>query len=336
MTTLGPNSEKPRRHVRAALALFFLAPLVGEFLLGNLPITFLPLLVVLGPLYGGGSLLIRESARRFNLTWPAMTVLGLAFGIVEEAFTTQSLFNPNYLGLRLLDYGYIPALGMGAWWTVFVLSLHTIWSTAVPIALMETLTPAARRTPWLGRFGFTVTALVFIAGCVLLTKQQLKSGFIASHAQFAGSAIAIVVLIALAFLFGRRSLHGTAPRSGRAPAPLLVGAFTMIFGAAFMALVRARRMLAPLEDVSGLVVLFAAGIALILVWSRRAGWNERHRLAVAGGFLLTYAWYGFVQVPSVGKVTLFVDRLGDVVFGAGALLLLFLAISRVRTEPVAG
>lgn len=79
-----------------------------------------------------------------------MVVLGLVYAVVEEAFVTQSQFNPDYLGLRLLDYGYVSGLGISVWWTVFVLGIHTIWSTAVPIALVESLTPERRHAPWLG------------------------------------------------------------------------------------------------------------------------------------------------------------------------------------------
>src|SRR5690554_5346782 len=80
-----------------ALGLFLLAPLVGEFLLGNLPISFLGALVAVAPLYGGGALLIREVGRRGGLGWPGLLALCLAFGVVEEAFVTQSLFNQDYL-----------------------------------------------------------------------------------------------------------------------------------------------------------------------------------------------------------------------------------------------
>ena len=96
-----------------AIGLFFLAPLVAEFLLGNLPITLLGALIILAPMYGGGALLIREVVRRTGGGWPGIVALGVAYAIFEEAFTTQTLFNPNYLhlNLHLLDPAYIPALG---------------------------------------------------------------------------------------------------------------------------------------------------------------------------------------------------------------------------------
>jgi hypothetical protein len=54
----------PQRSIPAALTLFFLAPLVAEYLLGDLPITLLVALIMLAPMYGGGALLIRELTRR--------------------------------------------------------------------------------------------------------------------------------------------------------------------------------------------------------------------------------------------------------------------------------
>src|ERR1700678_3973439 len=86
-------------------ALFLVAPLVAEFLLGNMSITHLGLLPILAPLYGGGAILIREFVRRTQRGWPSIFVLALAYGVLEEAFLMQSLFNPKFLGqnLHLLD-----------------------------------------------------------------------------------------------------------------------------------------------------------------------------------------------------------------------------------------
>ena len=74
-----------------AVVLFLLAPFVSEFLLGDLPITMLPALIVLAPMYGGGALVIREIVRRSRRGWPTLMVLALAYAVLEEAFTTQTL-----------------------------------------------------------------------------------------------------------------------------------------------------------------------------------------------------------------------------------------------------
>jgi hypothetical protein len=330
--------SKPRpRHLAPALGLFFLAPLVAEFLLGNLPITWLWALPVLALLYGGGALLIREVARRLGLGWVALVPFGLAFGVIEEAFVTQSLFNPDYLGLRLLDFGYLPALGIGAWWTVFVLGLHTVWSTAVPIALVEALTPGARRTPWLGPFGLGLTAILFAIGCLAIARAQPAAATHASAAQLTSSAAVIAVLLGAGFVLGRRQPASPTARATSgcsAPSPVVVGITALACGSAFMVI--AAIVHAALPAAASVTAMLAALAALATAaarWSGRARWSERHRLAVAGGLLLTYAWYGFVQKPSVGHVSPHVDLLGDAALTAAALGLLITAIVRVARGP---
>src|SRR6185369_5595553 len=79
-----PHEGVPMRRTAPVFALFFLAPLVAEFFLGDFPITMLPLILVLAPMYGGGALLIREVVRRTGRGWPTIALLALAFGVFEE------------------------------------------------------------------------------------------------------------------------------------------------------------------------------------------------------------------------------------------------------------
>jgi hypothetical protein len=325
------ESQSAKTRLAPALGLFFLAPLVGEFLLGNLPITWLWALLSLAPLYGGGALLIREATRRLRLGWPSMVVLGLVYAVVEEAFVTQSLFNPNFVGLRLLDYGYISSLGIGAWWTVFVLSIHTIWSTAVPIALVEGLTPAARRTPWLGPLGLAITVLIFGFGCAATFLFQQADPFRASTGQWIGSGVVVVVLVAIAMLLGR--IHADANTAPQAPpSAAVVGGVAFVLSSIFMSLAILVDLLPVALNVFGMLLLLAIGSWLLWRWSRRSGWSERHRVAAASGLLLTYAWYGFVQIPSVPGTSPLIDAAGNAVLAACALGLLFFAWKRLSAS----
>lgn len=324
--------QTARRRFLPALALFFLSPLIGEFLLGNLPITWLWALISLAPLYGAGALLIRETTRRLGWGWPSMVVLGLVYAVIEEAFVTQSLFNPNYVGLRLLDYGYISSLGISAWWTVFVLSIHTIWSTAVPIALVESFTPETRRTPWLGPVGLVITVLLFLAGCVMtFVFQQQGDPFMASTMQFVVSGVVVVILVAIAFAFGRARPE-TQTDAQTAPSVWMAGGMMFVLGSVYMAVINMPETVPAFLTVLVMLALLAAISLLVWRWSSRAGWSELHRLAVAGGLLLVYVWYSFVQVPSVEGTSPMVDAIGNAVFGIGALALLFIAWRRVSQE----
>jgi hypothetical protein len=76
-------------------------------------------------------------------------------------------------------------------------------------------------------------------------------------------------------------------------------------------------------------VLIAASVAVGVRCCRRPGWGAAHRLALAGGALLTYSWVGFshardMDVPRTVALT------GNIVFGVGALVLLAISARAVR------
>jgi hypothetical protein len=315
------------RGVAPALGLSFVAPLVAEFLLGDLPINFLGVLAILAPLYGGGALLIRETVRRSERGWPSIFVLAFVYAVFEEAFTTQTLFNPDYLHLNmhLLAPAYIPALGIGMWWTIFVLTLHTVWSISTSIALVEALVPDRATTPWLGGIGLSVITVLFVLASIASTAHEIKQDhFVASMKQFVVSGIICLVASVAAFRLPKRS-SVSAP--GSVPSPWLVGAGALLAGSIFM--------LVPNHwgwgAVGVYVLLDIVTIAVISVLSRRAGWDGRHRLALAGGAALTYAWHGFVQTPVIGK-SLVIARVGNVVFAAGLVVLLAITARKTASS----
>jgi hypothetical protein len=337
----GAELEMNRRSTRAAngvlpaIGLFFLAPLVAEFLLGNLPIKLLPALILLAPVYGGGALLIRELVRRTRRGWPSIFILALAYGILEEAFTTQSLFNPNYLklNLHLLEHGYIPALGIGAWWTVFVLALHTVWSISTPIALVEASGPDRADTPWLGRTGLGATALLFAVGITAGTWTGFRQDqFVASAGQFAAGATVMVLLVFCAFLV---KWPGPGADSGFTPGPWTVGALGLTAGSAILLMPPGWGWWAA----GSILLLEGGGGALVLFWARRAGWTLQHKLALAGGAALAYGWHAFIQKPAVGTGGLSA-RVGNAIFAAGAVALILFAArrtdswSRSQAKPI--
>jgi hypothetical protein len=313
-----------------AIALFLIAPLVAEFLLGNLSITALPALVVLAPLYGGGALLVRESARRAGRGWPTLLLLGLAYGVVEEGLATQSLFNPDYLRLQmhLLDPAHVAALGMGAWWTVFVLTLHVVWSVGVSIALVEALARDQPRAPWLGRPGLVVAGALFVLGAVATARFTLKGDpFVGSVSQLAGTVVVAALLVAAAFAWPRWR-EGRDARS--VPSPWLVGATGLAAGSVFLVIPPGWGWWA----VAAYVVLEAAVVAAAVAWSRRVAWGRLHELALAGGAALAYAWHAFLQPPVVGGKGA-VDRVGNAIFALGLLASLAIGARRAAATSAA-
>ena len=324
-----PAAPRGFRRVAPAFALFFMSPFVAEFLLGDFSIDALWIVLVVGPLYGGGALLVREVARQLGRGWPTMLLLALAYGLFEEGIVIQTLFNPNYLGLHLLRHAYLPAVGIGGWWTVFVLTLHTVWSISVPIAMVESLFAARRATPWLGKAGLGVSAVLFVGGGVLLRLATSKQEhFAASHAQLFTTwlAFAAVVLVAL------RCRPTPTPRAGAVPLPWIVGAIALVWGLAFMNVNKALAGWALASVQSALDVI---AIVLLFAFARRSTWTPLHTVAAAGGAMLAYACNGFPQEPVVGtKGT--VDLIGNTVFAAIAVALLVLAVRTERKRAAGG
>jgi hypothetical protein len=76
------------------------------------------------------------------------------------------------------------------------------------------------------------------------------------------------------------------------------------------------------------VVVAATAAVLVARWSRRPGWGDRHRLAVAGGALLTYAWAGFVLSFLLGRTDP-VHYVGNAVLAAAAVALLSVTAHRL-------
>jgi len=313
----------PKRKISAVITLFFVAPFVAEYLLGDLPLKLLLVVIVMAPMYGGGAVLIRELARRAGRGWPTMLMLGAAYAMIEEGLVGQSLFNHDYLKMQmhLLDHAYVPALGIGAWWTLFMLNLHTFWSMGVSIALVEGLFPAEAEVPWLGRAGDAVVAVVFVLGAVANFGIGYKQNhFEASHTQLLSAAVLSVLLMVCAFLLpARRPRVG----GGAVPSAWITGAVALVLGMGVMST-------PPLWGWGAVGLLLALdGVFLGLVWvfSRRTGWSSLHTLSLAAGGALTYGVHAFLQKPLLGG--LLWGRISNAVFFVIALWLIWLAARRV-------
>ena len=335
MPESSPDQPPTFRRIGPALLLVVLAPIVAEFLLADFTVRQLGLLVALMPLYGCGALLIREVARRARRGWPTIVLLALAYALLEEAFLTQSLFNPNYVHQRLLDYGFIPALGTSFNWTFFVLSIHVVWSVATPILIAEGIAGPRRTTPWLRRLGLVVTTLFFLLGCAASVAFSLKSSpFVASPAQFAVSAALILVLIVAAFRAFGPIDESMARATSIAPPLWLVMVATLVLASAYFAgesVARAQGLPPAVSVVLRLGCELAAAV-LIAAWSSRQGWTPRHYLAIATGTTATYFLFGLKALlgghTNLGAPTSAVDIAGQVALGA-AVLGLILAGARL-------
>ncbi|MGA9669083.1 MAG: hypothetical protein WBQ94_07740 [Terracidiphilus sp.] len=320
----------PTRNISAVVTLFFVSPLVAEYLLGDLPLKLLTALIVLAPAYGGAAVLIRETARRTGRGWPTMLMLGAAYTLIAEGLVTQSLFNHDYLKMHmhLLGPAYIPALGIGGWWTLFMFNLHTFWSMGVSIALVEALFPAEAEAPWLGLVGDSVVALVFVLGIAASFGIGFKQNqFVAFHEQLFSAALLSVLLMVSAFLIPARRSHVA---DGRVPSPWIAGAVAFLLGMSVMYTPPTWGWAA----VGALLAVDAVFLVLLAFLSRQTEWSALHVLSLAAGGALAYGIHAFSGKPLVGG--LLGMRISNTFFLAAAVWLIGLGARRVIRRQTPG
>ncbi len=282
--------------LKPAVSLFLLAPLIAEYLLGSLSFSQLGLFPIMALMYGAGALFVRELARGTGRGWPTILTLGLAYAFIEEGLATQSLFNPHYLGLRLLDNGYIPQLGIGAPWTVYVLLIHVVWSIAVPIGLAEWLSLTQRTTPWLKTIGFAVSLITYLLGVALVafgTHQNEK--FMASSSQLAVTATIAFLLVVMAFLLTRSSTIPTvdSPTSAQGN-PLAIAAMSFVASSVFQIVAQlGSGYFAPWVAVPILLAIPLAVVAAARAAKSSGIGTNSIADALMLGALLAYCWLGF-------------------------------------------
>ncbi|WP_124848052.1 hypothetical protein [Acidipila sp. EB88] len=313
----------PGRKFAAVVCLLLVSPLVAEYLLGDLPITLLAVLAVLVPAYGGAAVLVRETARRRGQGWPGMLLLGAAYGLASEGLVTQSLFNPDYLKIHmhLLDHAYVPEWGIGAWWTLLMLNLHTFWSMGVSIALVEALFPEEAHVPWLGRGGVALVAVVFVLGSAASFAIGWKQNhFVASAAQLVSVAGLSLLLVGAAWLL---PVRGASAGAGGVPSPWATGAATFVLGMGVLQ--------TPARwgwgAVLAMLALDAVFLMLLSVYTQRAKWGGLHALSVAAAGAMDYGVRAFAQKPLLGGIVAM--RVSNAVLLVAAVWLVWLGARRV-------
>ena len=330
-----------RRPVAPAATLFVLAPLIGEVLFGALPLSQLPfgLLGLIG-LYGGGALLVRETARRRRLSAWWVVVLGTAYGIFEEGTVVQSLFDQHYRGLDFLGF-YGHWAGVNWVWSLFIVPYHAVFSITIPIALAEGLYPSERRTSWLGDAGLIGVAAIFAANAALLAVFQTHLFTpSAPDVSLAANGVALVAIIVLVTAALRAPAAYVEPDFSRAdvrapdqPASSRRQLWWVGFGSGLAWFVGYRVLVigTGTNMPAGAAVAIGVLTLLAIVWltarvaSPRRQWSPESTYALVAGALPTCWLLGFL-IAAVSGGNPIVNLAGHVVFG----VLMFLGLRVVR------
>ncbi|MEU7749637.1 hypothetical protein [Nonomuraea sp. NPDC049158] len=340
------TTDSSGRRRWAALLLAVITPLVAELTLGNPPLSQIWLMLLWVPIYGAGTVLIRELVRRRGAGWLSTLLLGLAYGIVEEGLALQALSSPTLYGVA----GWAPRiLGLNSAYTELNLPYHAVFSVALPILLVDLVFPGMRDRPYLKRTGLAVTGVVFVLGAALLRLSVtgfIDPGYQAPLPVVAGCLAAVALLAVLALRVVPRTSHpipGTSPTvpqtarhssapaagMGAVPGSWAVAAFGGLVAFGYLALLfpfggatqpaftRGNWVWVPMLAAAALAVL---AWWLVRRWTTSGGWTDRHNLALAGGALVAHTAFGVLANAATLTERAELTALGLVMIGLLALL----------------
>ena len=289
-----------RSRIIPILGLMLGAPVCAEYLQAYLPETgdaarMLGGLVVLGPLYGGAALLIRELAVRTARGWPGVLLLAAAFGLLMTGAVDRSMWlehDPDIAYWDDLRAGtLLPGLGFAAFPVLSWVTGHVVFSIAAPLALTDALAPGHRGRPLLGRWGLClVTALCVTAALLIRFDPEYDS----AQATAVRTAVVLVVALALAVLaLSRLGLPLSPPATAsdlegrrRSPAVVLTAGLIGILALDLM----------PFTwwGAAGYAAILTLGLALLARVARRATWNAAQVTALALAAVIERTLLGFL------------------------------------------
>jgi len=289
-----------KERITPALALFFLAPAVGELLSGSSPPLefFNPFsLFLLCLMYGGGALLVREAIFRWKQGWLSMLLLGAAYGIAEEGLACKSFFDPNWMDIGILgSYGRFADVN---WiWTLELTAFHAVFSISASIILVTLLFPGKKDEPWLSARGLYLAGAGF--AFIIPFCYWLLTPYRPPAVPFVSAILVAAMLVLLAWklprpfpwerLFGAVDLQ--KPASVRWFTAFGLAWTPMLFFFSWIAVA-----LIPLATVTGLLMLaFFAASGILL--SRHTGygrnWTVKHQHGLVAGSLGFFVFLGFI------------------------------------------
>jgi hypothetical protein len=186
----------------------------------------------------------------------------------------------------LCDYGRYGAINWP--WALSLTTFHAVVSITIPILLVELSFPHLAARLWLGRkapFAFIGAEILVLAfglfiNIIAFAQHQVAGPYLGPY--FVEIAL-MAVFIALALSFTYKLPLISTYRPPRLWTLRFFGFFAIGLNTLIADILKSRTI--PPVELAVTSILFALEIWRVMTWSRRAGWDQRQRLALASGCL---------------------------------------------------
>jgi hypothetical protein len=288
------------QRIPSGITLLLIAPVLGELVSAHqTPLEFInPLnFLVLSLPYGFGALVVRELVVRWGKGWSSMIILGLAYGVYEEALVVYSVFDPLWKELGPLSH-YGRSIGINWTWAAMTIHFHTLISICSSIIITELLYPSRRGQPWLTRKYFYLCLAGLISWIPVMGFIMINyTGRVFPPISY--YCLAIITVTLLVWIAYRLPKHLFRVVVRSVPSPLLFFLIGLINMSIFFVSVflTADNNFPPLFY----TILFLIVLEVITLWAinyfsgRGYCWDDRHVLALVSGFLGFFICFCFTK-----------------------------------------
>jgi hypothetical protein len=303
------------KRLSPGVTLLLVAPIFGELVSGHQSLfEFLnPLSFVLTALpYGFGAIICRELTVRWGKGWFSLVLLGIAYGMYEEAIVARSMWDPEWAELGALrDYSF----WQGVTWTFaeVLIHFHLTISILCSVVVAHLLFPERRSESWTTNRGLTAC---FVGLALWMPALWALNPFVPT---IPSMTLSMLIIAGLVYAARRLPAQVFPARAGTSTRPLWYG----VAAAVNMTLVFVSVFVLPESDPSwlpswpitfGFVALLDVLLFwLVLRWSGNGTtWDDRHKLALVIGMLAFFIGFdlltdfaeGFGGLSIVAVVTI--------------------------------
>lgn len=268
--------------------------------------------------YGLYVLVVREFAVRLRLGISGLALLGVAYGVVNEAFIAKTLITREPHPLHQFS-GYLVLLGFNCAWAAVILLWHAFASVVFPVMLTYLCFPRVQNVPWLKSRHLMILSTVLGMFAIFVFLRVPFNGTTGTAVQL-GVALAVMaacVVLAIRFPGKQPSLDTSYGKTA-----VLLGLSVIVPTVVFFAIAGAR---------VNAALFFAVYIVAIVIYNRlmyRNGWEQLPAILYFG--IGWYAQNAFIScIVSLGNP---VNALITAIVDTSLLIVIWLTVSRCSTR----
>jgi hypothetical protein len=319
----------------------FLSPLIAEILPGSTRFSSIFVFPIEMLVWGGGALLIRYIARKMNLDWKSILLMGLALSIAEEFIIQQTSLAPMVVQIKGITYAR--AFGVNYVYLLWAMIYETVFVVLIPIGLTQIIFRKRSAELWIGKPGVIITSVLFILGSFMAWYSWTRIArpavfhvplFNPSIMEVSSAVLLIAGLIFTAIRLKKNHVSFKSPVLALPASWILVSSGLLWAVILYIIVILAFGVLPSFPPALAIfigLILIASASYFLPGWFHNSDWQNKHSYSVIFGVILGSMVAGFVGFIGAAPLDLYFKILSNLI----ALMFLIWIWFKVRRNATA-